>query len=203
MISSVKLDTVIGTESWLHSNIGNETVFPVDDYQVLRRDREKDNTKGGVTPEIVKLIKCRDMVYKKRQKAKWNFKHSATGYQNADKKLKQLKKEIQTKLRQANWSYIESIMTPVEDGSGTPSGMKRFWQFVKSKQKGWVRVATLKVDRKLVSDPRDKANDLNKQFESVFTKEGPLNDNLLPDQSPHPTMNDIDITEQGVRNMLE
>ena len=48
MINRVKPDIVIGTESWLHSNIWSETVFPVDDYQVLRRDREKDNTKGGV-----------------------------------------------------------------------------------------------------------------------------------------------------------
>ena len=134
-----------------------------------------------ITPEIVKLIKRRDRVYKKRQRAKRNFNHSATGYQNADKKLKQLKKEIQTKLRQAYWSYIESIITAVER----------------------VGVATLKVDGKSVSNPRDKANELNKQFESVFTREGPLNNDLLPDQSPHPTMSDIDITEPGVRKMLE
>ena len=156
-----------------------------------------------ITPEIVKLIKRRDRVYKKRQRAKRNFNHSATGYQNADKKLKQLKKEIQTKLRQAYWSYIESIITPVENDSGTASGMKRFWQFVKSKRKERVGVATLKVDGKSVSNPRDKANELNKQFESVFTREGPLSNDLLPDQSPHPTMSDIDITEPGVRKMLE
>ena len=156
-----------------------------------------------ITPELVKLIKRRDRVYKKRQRAKRNFNHSATGYQNADKKLKQLKKEIQTKLRQAYWSYIESIITPVENDSGTASGMKRFWQFVKSKRKERVGVATLKVDGKSVSNPRDKANELNKQFESVFTREGPLSNDLLPDQSPHPTMSDIDITEPGVRKMLE
>ena len=61
----------------------------------------------------------------------------------------------------------------------------------------------LKMDGKSVSDPRDKANTLNKQLESVFTREGLLNDDLLPDQSPQPTMNDIGITEQGVRKMLE
>ena len=53
------------------------------------------------------------------------------------------------------------------------------------------------------SATQDKANELNKQFESVFAREGPLNNDLLPDQSPHPTMSDIDITEPGVRKMLE
>ena len=171
-------------------------------FTAHRASNVKDSSKAG-TPKIVKLIKRRDRVYKKRRRAKRNFNHSATGYQNADKKLKQLKKEIQTKLRQAYWSYIESIITPVENDSGTASGMMRFWQFVKSKRKERVGVATLKVDGKSVSNPRDKANELNKQFESVFTREGPLNNDLLPDQSPHPTMSDIDITEPGVRKMLE
>ena len=61
----------------------------------------------------------------------------------------------------------------------------------------------LKVDRKSVSNPINKANKLNNQFESVFTREGPLNDDLLADQSPHPMVNDIVFTEPGVRKMLE
>ena len=48
MINRVKPDVVISTDSWLHSKIENETVFPVDDYQIFRRDRERDNTKGGI-----------------------------------------------------------------------------------------------------------------------------------------------------------
>ena len=48
MVNRVKPDIVIGTESRLHADIGNQTVFPVDQYQVFRRDREKNNKKAGV-----------------------------------------------------------------------------------------------------------------------------------------------------------
>ena len=80
-----------------------------------------------MTSEIAKLIRRRDPTYKKRQKARQNFDRSSPGYQNADKKLKLLKKEIQTKLRQAYWKYIESIITPLEEDNEPTSGMKRFW----------------------------------------------------------------------------
>ena len=156
-----------------------------------------------MTSEIVKLIRRRDRTYKKRQKARRNFDRSSAGYQNADKKLKLLKKEIQTKLRQAYWKYIESIITPLEEDNEPTSGMKRFWQFVKSKRKDRTGVATLKVNGNSISNPKDKANELNKQFESVFTREGPLTNDLLPDTSPYPEMEDIEITEPGVRKMLE
>ena len=54
-----------------------------------------------------------------------------------------------------------------------------------------------------ISNTKDKANELNKQFESLFTREGPLTNDLLPDTSPYPEMEDIEITEFGVRKMLE
>ena len=48
LISHQRPDIVIGTESWLHAGIENQTIFPTDVYQVFRRDREKGNTMGGV-----------------------------------------------------------------------------------------------------------------------------------------------------------
>ena len=48
LISHQRPDIVIGTESWLHAGIENQTIFPTDVYQVFSRDREKGNTMGGV-----------------------------------------------------------------------------------------------------------------------------------------------------------
>ena len=45
MIESVKPDVIVGTESWLKSDIASSEVFPLEDYQVIRKDRT--NRKGG------------------------------------------------------------------------------------------------------------------------------------------------------------
>ena len=146
-----------------------------------------------MTRELVKLIRKRDRIYKKRQRAKRNFECSTAGYQNTDKKLRDIKKEIQKKLRQAYWNYIESIITPMDDNTEQISGMKRFWQFVKSRRKDHTGIATLKVNGILA---------LNTQFESEFNKVGVVPDDLMPD-SPHPSATDIEITTPGVQKMME
>ena len=152
-----------------------------------------------MTRELVKLIRKRDRIYKKRQRAKWNFECSTAGYRNTDKKLRDIKKEIQKKLRQAYWNYIESIITPMDDDTEQRSGMKRFWQFVKSRRKDHTGIA--KVNGKTISSPKDK-DTLNTQFESVFNKVGDVPDDLMPD-SPHPCTTDIEITTPGVQKMME
>ena len=48
MICHQKPDIVVVTESWLHAGIENQEIFPTCDYQVFRRDREKENRMGAV-----------------------------------------------------------------------------------------------------------------------------------------------------------
>jgi len=81
--------------------------------------------------------------------------------------------------------YVESVVTPMTTEAEPRSGMKRFWQFIKSKRKDRTGVATLKVNGTTISDSKGKADALNQQFESVFTREGPLANDLLP-ASPYP-----------------
>ena len=55
-----------------------------------------------------------------------------------------------------------------------------------------------------VIDARAKADLLNKQFESVFTKEEDLDATMLfPHGSTYQKMTDINITQHGVQKMLE
>ena len=44
LIESTNPDIIIGTESWLNSDISNNSVFPTDKYNVIRRDR---GSRGG------------------------------------------------------------------------------------------------------------------------------------------------------------
>ena len=111
--------------------------------------------------------------------------------------------------RQALWVYVESIVTPQEREAEYTS-MKRFWTFIKHKRSGNVGVSSLKKDRKLYSHPLDKAELLNKQFQSVFTR----SDEVSRDEFNHscrmsspeddfPVMDDINITENGIRKLLK
>ncbi len=111
-------------------------------------------------------------------------------------------------MRAAYWTYIETIITPmdVDEDSEQGSqyqGMKRFWGFIKSGRKDYRKIGPLRDRGTTTEDPKAMADLLNGQFESVFSQDNPITPGLLPDTSPHPTMPDIDITEPGVRKMLE
>ncbi len=81
--------------------------------------------------------------------------------------------------------------------------MKRFWTFIKHRTTDYEGITGLKDQGQLYTDPKHKANILKHQFESIFTKESPINTDLLAAQSAHPVMPDIDITEPGVQKLLE
>ncbi len=118
-------------------------------------------------------------------------------------KLKDIKSEIQRQTRRAFCIYIESIITPMEDEEEQYSCMKRYWTFIKHQATHYRGITGLKDQGQLHTDPKDKANIWNHQFEPVFTKESPINPDLLPAQSAHPVMPDIDITEPGIQKLLE
>ena len=78
-----------------------------------------------------------------------------------------------------------------------------FWQYIKSTRKDYTGVATVKVNGTIINDPKEKANQLNKQFESVFIHETEVQPDLLPDASPYPVAPEVHVQEKGVRKMLK
>lgn len=70
-----------------------------------------------ITPEIKKLIRKRDRLYKRKKKS---------GDKKSTEKFKIIKRKVQRELRRAYWKYVEEIVTPQEDDNQY-SGMKRFW----------------------------------------------------------------------------
>ena len=62
-------------------------------------------------------------------------------------------------------------------------------------------IAPLKEKGRLHADPKDKADILNRQYESTWTKED-IEDIPTPDGTPFPSMEDITVTDQGVVALL-
>ena len=107
------------------------------------------------------------------------------GKTNVSSKLKKLKSRIQKETRTSYWNYLNNIICdPTEHKYGTT---KRFWGFIKSLKQDSCGVAPLRENGILKSSPVDKANILNRQFSSVFTRP---DTSSLPNLgvSPFPTM---------------
>ena len=111
--------------------------------------------------------------------------------------FRELRRKAQKSLRKSYHDYIGKILDPEEDTGG-----KRLWSFLKARRQEHSGVATLKSATGLVRSSRDKAQVLNNQFSSVFTNEDTQN---LPTMgvSPHPTMPDIVVNQDGVTKLLQ
>ncbi|KAK3103021.1 hypothetical protein FSP39_015814 [Pinctada imbricata] len=133
-----------------------------------------------------------------RQKNRAFKKAKATGSAKDHRSYQRLKTSCQKSIRQAHNNYMRDIISP--DATQNP---KKFWSFVKGKKQESSGVAPLRhEDGTLHSNSQTKANILNTQFKSVFTKEAL---SALPDKgvNPYSSMEPIDITVNGVRKLLQ
>ena len=78
---------------------------------------------------------------------------------------------------------------------------KPFWKFVRSKRCDNTGIAPLKDDGRLFSDSQNKADILNRQFTSVFTREDTSSIPPLPDRN-YPSMPNIVVQIPGVKKLL-
>lgn len=156
-------------------------------------------TSPWIDKSIKRLIRKRDRLDKKMKKSQ--DKQHQRNYKNC-------KHLVQKKLRQAYWTYVDNIVTPQPSDPNIHSSQKRFWTFIKHKKKDNQTITGLKRHGQLHSDPKSKANILNRQFKSVFTdyikitaddfKKG---DYVNP-QSTHPVVPEISITTNGITKLL-
>ena len=78
---------------------------------------------------------------------------------------------------------------------------KRFWSFIKSLRKDSSGIAPLKENGRLHAEPKDKADILNRQYESTWTKED-KSSIPSPDGTPFPSMPEIEVINEGVVKLL-
>ncbi|XP_021364092.1 uncharacterized protein LOC110457234 [Mizuhopecten yessoensis] len=106
------------------------------------------------------------------------------------------KRETQKALRTAEWSHLErTLQAGIEQKNNKP-----FWRYIKARKQDNIGIAPLKEGNKLLST--DKAEALNRQFQSVFTKDPP-NPDLPPLTTPkYPIMRNLIIDEKGVEKLI-
>ncbi|XP_019615685.1 PREDICTED: uncharacterized protein LOC109463354, partial [Branchiostoma belcheri] len=147
-------DTATTEELW--STFKDSLQTAVQEFIPHKLVRMKEN-KPWITPALHRLIKRRDRIYKKMRKR---------GTQDLKNQYKKLRREVQRQLRRAYWSYLDSIF--VEDESGQGDKNKKFWTYIKHQKSSNVGIAALRDGGRLVSDPKEQADILNRQFHSVF-----------------------------------
>jgi len=81
------------------------------------------------------------------------------------------------------------------------SNNKRLWRYLKGTRKDSCGVNTLAADGKIGTDPCTKAEMLNHQFSSVFTRENQTNIPIM-NPSPYPEMPAIHVESNGVFKLL-
>jgi len=104
---------------------------------------------------------------------------------------KEVNKVAKRQCRNAYFSYVSQLFA-------SRTNRKKFWSFIKECRKDSTGVPPLSVGSNTFIDDKDKANALNNQFASVFTRE-----NLSGlSSSSFPDMDDIQIDINGVAQLL-
>ena len=126
--------------------------------------------KPWINRTVRSLIRRRNKLFRKMKKTKkesdiQNYKHSKSAVQKAE--------------RQSYWSYINNIIETDDAEKDHPPKQKRFWNYIKSLRKDSTGISPLKDNGRLFNASKDKADILNRQYQSVFTHEDP--DSTIPD----------------------
>jgi len=139
------------------------------------------------TPLIRRLSSKKKRLYNRARRSNladdWGEYHAA-------------KKLMQKECRQAHNRYLCNMFNPDSN-----RGYKNLWSYVKCKKCDQVSIPPLEVNGLTVTDSQEKANAINKQFVSIYTKE----DASVPSDlgtSPYDSVAIEDISVEGVAKLL-
>ena len=127
------------------------------------------------------------------------------GTEELKQQNKQLRREVQRQLRRVYWNYLSKTFEGNDSQQTCKS--KRFWTYIKHQKSSNVGVAPLKINGHLVSDEKEQAETLNRQFQRAFSEdksytreEFAAKCSTPPNQFP--VLHSVDITEPGVTKLL-
>ena len=193
-----KLESCSVNEAWVIFKSGIEKGMA--EFVPQKLTSKKDDL-PWITNKIKRIIKRRDRLNKKCRDLK-SRNHGIIPYY-VEVEVREIKRTLQKELRKEYWNYVESLFTiDVDEGNTQFDNMKRFWRFIKHNRTDSTGITELKTEGTTVTDPVAKAEALNHQFKSAFTKETPIPDNILPSTSPFEEMEDILFTPKGVEKLL-
>ena len=146
-----------------------------------------------INNQIKKLIRQKNKLYrKKKQDPKYSSRYKLT------------KTKLQKEMRNSYWNYIENMIFDIEPDANnfTNKQPKKLYTYIKSQKTENTSIAPLRSEGTLHTNPIEKANILNKQFQSAFTSEANTN---IPDKgtSDYPVMEPININREGVYKLIK
>jgi len=103
------------------------------------------------------------------------------------------------------WNYIENMIFDLDinepDQQKFNKQPKNLYSYIKSQKKENTSIAPLRSEGVLHADPTEKANILNRQFQSAFSSEA---NTEIPDKGPstHPIMKNISISKKGILKLI-
>ena len=103
-----------------------------------------------LTREAKQLVRRKNRAHKATKKSK-----SSQDW----KRFRLLRKSVQKQLHEAHEDCLRKLLDPESD-----TNSKDLWRYLKAKKQDSVGVSTLKAGGKLISDAKEKAEVLNKQF---------------------------------------
>ena len=108
-------------------------------------------------------------------------------------------------MRNSYWNYIENMIFDLDinepDQQKFNKQPKNVYSYIKGQKKENTRIAPLRSEGVLHTDPTEKANILNRQFQSAFSSEA---NTEIPDKGPstHPIMKNISISNKGILKLI-
>ena len=111
-------------------------------------------------------------------------------------RLKKISDSLKYKLKDAYNSYLTEMLEGEDDNKN-----KKFYKFLKNRKRDSSGVPPLTNKQgETITDTKGKAEVLNKQYQSVFTKEN--NQSIPPVNNQNLNMPDINFTTNGISKLL-
>ena len=178
-----------------HLKMGMEKFIP-------KKMAKRKNNLPWINADLKRLIRKRNKYFAIKNK---------TQNPRDKKHHKSLRSEVQKRIRQSYWDYVNSIFEESHEKRDKHKIGKRFWSFIKHARTDKLGISSLKSGESVLINPNDKSEFLNKQFKSAFSPAGPMKlkhlakaalNHHLPGQDHYPDMPPISITVEGVRKLL-
>lgn len=133
---------------------------------------------------------------RKRERLLQNARRSGNKSSRAWSLYKRYRNMVTKELKLAHNRYLNEDV-----GGSLESNPKKFWNYVKHCRSENMGVPVLRTADAMHISDRDKAEILNKQFQSVFS----IDDGSLPDLGPpkYPSIGDIAFSVAGVKKQLD
>ena len=131
-----------------------------------------------------------------KKKQRWYNIARSTNLERDWALYQKLKKEMQQTCHKSYNGYLSTLLDRNNNCT------KRFWSFIKSKRKDQMGINVLQSQGISYTDSVAKANILNKQFSSVFTRED-LSSIPAISGEPIPDIPPLHIEVEGVKHLLE